>query len=99
MTENEQIIADTIDGLKYDLSSKGSLTISTVRFEEIEITEEVVEEMVDCSFVETSWGEGIYYHQPTDRFFFYGEPRTFSTGGRIWAVLSPKTSSISSLRH
>jgi hypothetical protein len=86
MTENEQIIIDTIEGLKYDLTSEGSLTVSTVRFEEIEVTEDVVEEMLDCSYIETTWGEGIFYHEPTQRFFFYGEPRSYSTGGRRWAV-------------
>ncbi len=86
MTENEQTIVDTIEGLKVDLRENGNLTIMMALIDRIEVAEGE-EESLECSFIETEWSEGIYYHAPTHRFFFYGEPRTFSRGGRQWGVL------------
>jgi hypothetical protein len=88
MTENEQIVIDTIESLKRNLYQMGSLTIGGILFESIEMTEnEEEEEELLCSYISTEFDEGIYYHESTHRFFYYGEPPVFSKGGRKWVVV------------
>ena len=86
MTEHKQIISDTIDGPKDVLRDSGNLTVSTIHFDAIKVIEGN-EESLFCAYVETEWGEAIYYNLPTQCLFFYEEPRTFSNGGRQLSIL------------
>jgi hypothetical protein len=86
MTEMESIISETVDSLVREFEANGVATIDLVAFNDFEIFDGIPETTL-CSFIETEWQEGIYYDALTNRCFFYGEPRSYSCGGRRWAIL------------
>lgn len=86
MTENESIITETVGALAREFEENSVATIDLVAFNDFEIFDGIRETTL-CSFIETEWGEGLYYDASTNRYFFYGEPRTYSRGGRCWAIL------------
>jgi len=80
MTENEQILHDTIESLRREFADNGQIEILTIGIYDLSFPGENIIS-ANCSYIATEWEEAIYYDRDRKRYFFHGESPVFSYGG------------------